>query len=318
MTRKRAHRRTVAAGIALLTVLAHQPASADWRKDLGTFRIGVVAEPGAGNAISGLTVLTQAYSAALGMPVRFFVARDYPALIEAQVEGRVDYAVYSATAYAIAAVRCGCVEPLVAPTDADGAVGIRSVLVTRDSRVGSPADMAQRRVALGPPDSVAASLVPLADLAAAGVEDVSSQPFLRRAASAEDAERMLQAGTVDAVFGWERAHRSPRIPPQPPGGTVARLVSAGIPASALQVIWRSEVLRYGPHAVRSDLDAQAKRRLVAFLIDLKARAPEVYGLIERNHACGFVAVGGADYAAALALVKATGQATEAGPSSSSR
>ena len=295
--------RAAAAGFAALAALTC-PAAADWRKDLGTFRIGMVAEPGAGNTVPGLALLTDAYSAALGMPVKVFVARDYAALIDAQIDRRVDYAVYSATAYALAAERCGCVEPLAAPTDADGAVGVRSVLVTRDARVTKPADMATRRVALGPPASVTTTLMPLADLAAAGVADIREQPLLSHAASASAAEAMLRAGTVDAIFGWERARRVEAGEPPPGGGTMARLKAAGIPATALQVVWTSGLLRYGPHAVRSDLDEDAKRRLVDFLTGLKTRNPEVYGLVEHDHSGGFVAVMASDYQTAAALVRA--------------
>lgn len=302
----RTHRRTVAAGFAALVVLACRPALAGWQEDMGTFRIGIVARPGAGNAVPGLAQLTDAYSAALGMPVRVFVARDYAALIQAQIDRRVDYAVYSATAYALASARCGCVEPLAAPTDADGAVGIRSILVTRDARMTKPADMATRRIALGAPGSVTATLMPLADLAAAGVADVEDRPLLSHAASASAAEAMLADGTADAMFGWERARKAGTAE-APFGGTVARLAAAGVPASALRVIWRSDLLRYGPHAVRSDLDKEAKRRLVDFLTRLKARAPDVYGLLEHDHTGGFVAVTAADYDTAYALVRAAAE-----------
>ncbi|TIR66731.1 MAG: phosphonate ABC transporter substrate-binding protein, partial [Mesorhizobium sp.] len=101
--------RTCAAALAVLS--AAPPAHADWRADIGTFRIGIVAEPGGGNTVPGLARLTDAYTNALGMKVEFVVARDYAALIEAQASGRLQYAVYSALAYATASVRCGCVEP---------------------------------------------------------------------------------------------------------------------------------------------------------------------------------------------------------------
>ncbi|TIR80225.1 MAG: phosphonate ABC transporter substrate-binding protein, partial [Mesorhizobium sp.] len=120
---------------------------ADWRADIGTFRIGIVAEPGGGNTVPGLARLTDAYTNALGMKVEFVVARDYAALIEAQASGRIQYAVYSALAYATASERCGCVEPLVAPVDADGAAGVRSVLVTRDGKVPGLTAIASHRIA---------------------------------------------------------------------------------------------------------------------------------------------------------------------------
>ncbi|WP_353806498.1 hypothetical protein [Mesorhizobium sp.] len=71
---------------------------ADWRDDIGTFRVGIVAEPGAGNTVPGLALLTEAYTKALGMKVEFVVSRDYAALIEAQANAHIEYAVYSTTA----------------------------------------------------------------------------------------------------------------------------------------------------------------------------------------------------------------------------
>ncbi|RWH33338.1 MAG: hypothetical protein EOQ78_30275, partial [Mesorhizobium sp.] len=69
--------RTCAAALAVLS--AAPPAHADWRDDIGTFRIGIVAEPGGGNTVPGLARLTDAYTNALGMKVEFVVARDYAA-----------------------------------------------------------------------------------------------------------------------------------------------------------------------------------------------------------------------------------------------
>jgi hypothetical protein len=66
-----------ATGIVLQTALAGQillgvtPGfAADWRQDIGTFRIGMIAA-GAPTG-GGLEALRQSYSAALGMPVDFF------------------------------------------------------------------------------------------------------------------------------------------------------------------------------------------------------------------------------------------------------
>ena len=103
-----------------------------------SFRIGLIAEPGGGQTVTGLAVLKQAYAQALGIPVEIFVARDYAALIDAQATARVDYAVYSTTAYATAALLCACVEPVAAPVGEDGATGIKAILVTRDGRLSKP------------------------------------------------------------------------------------------------------------------------------------------------------------------------------------
>ncbi|WP_352857462.1 PhnD/SsuA/transferrin family substrate-binding protein [Mesorhizobium sp. M1163] len=206
-------------------------ARADWRDDIGTFRIGIVAEPGAGNTVPGLALLTDAYTKALGMKVEFVVARDYTSLIEAQANARIEYAIYSATAYAAASERCGCVEPLAAPLDSGGAIGIRSVLLTRDGRVPDLMAMAVHRVVMAPFDSVGGALLPLAGLAADGVNAAEDAPFLTHANSAAAAEAMLVEGEADAIFGWIPAVAEGR--PNPPGGTVARLEAAGLSKSSL-------------------------------------------------------------------------------------
>ena len=289
---------------------ASSPARADWRDDIGTFRIGIVAEPGGGNTIPGLSRLTDAYADALGMKVEFVVARDYAALIEAQASGRVQYAVYSALAYATALERCGCVEPLVAPVDGDGAdrhptrpgaPDGRSVLVTRDGRLPDLAAMASHRIAIAPADNVGGALLPLAALSAEGVKIAQDSPFLARAASATAAETMLSGGEADGLFGWEPADADGQ--PARSRGTVARLEAAGIPEASLRLLWTSGLLRYGPHAVRSDLDPEAKRRLMVFLTNLRSQTPDVYDLLERAHSGGFAPAARKDYAMALAIVR---------------
>ena len=128
--------RTLSALALLAGLLAQTGDSlAGWREDMKTFRIGMIAEPGAGQTVTGLAALKQAYAQALGIPVEIFVARDYAALIDAQATARVDYALYSTTAYATAALLCACVEPVAAPVSDDGATGIKAILVTRDGRL---------------------------------------------------------------------------------------------------------------------------------------------------------------------------------------
>ncbi|WP_189644473.1 PhnD/SsuA/transferrin family substrate-binding protein [Mesorhizobium sp. M9A.F.Ca.ET.002.03.1.2] len=295
--------RALKASAAVMTILSaswSNPGRADWRDDIGTFRVGIVAEPGAGGTVPGLALLADAYTKALGMKVEFVVARDYAALIEAQTDARVDYAVYSAMAYATASERCGCVEPLVAPVDSDGAIGIRSVLLTRDGKVPDLAAMEAYRVAMAPADSVG-SLLPLAGLAAEGVKVAENASFLTHASSTAAAETMLVDGGADAMFGWMPAVADGQ--PEVPGGTMARLEVAGLSKAALQVVWTSGLLRYGPHAVRSDLDPEAKRRLTVFLTNLRSMTPDVYDLLEQKHSGGFAVASPKDYAMAAAMVR---------------
>ncbi len=273
-------------------------ALAQTAEDVAPFRIGVVAEPGSGNTIAGLNLLKEAFAEALGREVEFLVAQSYPALIDAQVSSRIDYAIYSASAYAIAYERCECVEAIVAPVDEDGTTGIRSVLLTRSGRVASPSDLDGKRVALLPPDNLAGHQLPLAAFQRDGRKLTGEESFFVMADSAEAGEAMLADGSVDAVFGWEPAGGI-----EQERGTLARLVAAGIERSELSIVWRSEILRYGPHAVSTGLDSGSKRKLVALLTGLKEARPELYERLETHHLGGFIAVSQPDYALALAVIR---------------
>lgn len=292
----------IGASLAVLAfaTAATGPARAETSGGNDTFRIGILAEPGAGNTVPGLSQLTRAFSMALGQKVEFLVAPDYTALIEAQVAGRIEYAVYSAIAYAVIDEKCGCVEPLVAPTDADGTVGIRSVLVTRDGKLPSLAAMSSHRVAVAPSQNLAGWQLPRAELAGTPSALSEDAPFLERTETASAAEAMLAEGRADAVFGW--APTGVTSAETISGGTVARLIEAGVPEANIRVIWQSGLLRYGPHVVSRNLDPEIKRRLGVFLTNLKGQSPQIYDLLEPKHSGGFVAVGREDYAVARTIL----------------
>jgi phosphonate transport system substrate-binding protein len=295
MTGRRAAK---AAAAILLALSCAAPALAGWREDMKTFRIGMIAEDGAGQTVPGLSTLKRAYSQALGLPAEIFVARDYASLIDAQASGRVDYAIYSASAYATASLLCACVEPVVAPVGADGTTGIVAILVTRDGRLKDLSELSRRRVAVGPEDSVAGFMLPQLGLAGQAIALDGSPSHIVRADSQAAAEAMLADGSVDAIFGWAPAGTGPEVS----GGTLDRLVAAGVEKSSLAVVWRSPPLRYGPHALRTGLDVELRRVLVTFLTRLKALQPDVYDLLETRHGGGFVEVAPQDYATAVDMV----------------
>jgi len=293
-----AKRALVAASLGLLLALNASSALAGWREDIGTFRVGMLAQQGAGQAVAGLSEIKRAYSMALGMPVEILVAETYAALIEAQAEGRLEYAVYSATAYATASRLCSCVEPLAAPVTADGATGLRAALITRDGRLNAVDDIAHRRVAIVEGDNIAGFALPGSALAKAF--DREGMIFIK-ADSASAAEQLLVEGSVDAVFGWLPASSDETA--SFAGGTLERLIAAGIDKAALKVVWTSDLLRFGPHTARSDLDPEARRSLTIFLTAMISQTPDLYDLLERNQGGGFQAVTADDYAAAVKMVE---------------
>ena len=263
------------------------------------FRIGLVALPGEEAGVEGLGQIKAAYSGALGVAVEVMVARDYAALAQAQIDGRLDYAVYSAPAYAAAMLRCGCLVPLAAPVDADGTVGLRSVLIVRTDGPGGAG-----RLAVGPGDSLAARLVPLA--ASPQARAAAAAGRLVEAQSAAHAEALFLQGEVDGFFGWVPALKDDGGDASA-SGTPARLAASGLPASDWRVAWRSAVLRYGPHAVRADLPAARVERLSGLLALAGGGVVDLGTRLSRGHGGGFAAVSAADYAPVEEALAAPGR-----------
>lgn len=282
----------------MLALPAAAPAEAGWREEIGTFRIGMVAQPGAGQTVLGLSRIKEAFAGVLAMPVEVFVARDLAALIDAQSNARIEYAVYPTTAYAITSRLCNCVEPLAAAVGVDGSTGLRTALVARSGRAADMSKLSGLRIAVPPAAAVAGNLLARQELSAAGIDLSASGAVLVETDGAATAERMFAEGAVDAILGWEAA-----VPVgSSSGGTEARMVASGIDAASLTVLWRSQPLRYGPHAVRLGLDPEVKAVLVPFLTGLRDVMPDVYDLLETQHGGGFVPVTQADYATALDMV----------------
>ena len=225
------------------------------------FRIGLIAQPGEEAQIEGLANIKARFSSALGLPVEVFVARDYAVLAQAQIDGRIDYAAYSTTAYAAAQLRCDCLMPLAAPLDATGAKGLYSVLIIRREGAG-----VKGRLAVGPEDSLATRLVPLA--ASLEAQAARAEGRLVKATSATEAQAMFLQGKVDGFFGWMTARPLTLIEEgvaPSPTGVFLQLSAAGLENSAWRIAWQSALLPYGPHVVRNNLPAAQATKIVELL-----------------------------------------------------
>mgnify|MGYP002682810823 CR=1 FL=1 len=130
---------------------------------------------------------------------------------------------------------------------------------------------------------------------------VGDEPFFVHAASLEAAEAMLMASEVDAMFGW--AETGIGKTPLAGSGTLQRLAQAGSDEARFGIVWSSDLLRYGPHAISKDLDPTVRRRLVPFLSGLKDSDPDLFEALARHQLGGFVSVDQTDYATVVDLVR---------------
>ncbi|BCP56141.1 phosphonate ABC transporter substrate-binding protein [Kaistia sp. 32K] len=290
------------AALALATWPAAGPAAASWRDDLGTLKVGFVAGDNPTYETARLEKFRWHLQYSLAVPVELFPARNYEALIEAQSTGRIQYGVLSSLAYLALNQRCDCAEPLAQPTTVDHARGFRALLVTKsDGPIATLADARNTRLAVGAADSLSGRRAPLAGLAAEGIDPES---YFVRILETDDSEAALTAlakDEADIATAWSSA--TDPLSAAIGSGPFARLASNGtLSPSTLRVVWQSELIPFGPHAVRKDIPDEAKVALLRALTEMQTAAPEAYDAIERGYPGGFVAADPALYEKLAALL----------------
>ncbi len=231
----------------------------------------------------------------LQRPVEFLPFPTYGAMIDAQVERRIDGGFFSAAAFALADSRCDCLEPIVAPRAFDGTLSYRAIVVARaDSGIRSAADLEGKIVAMGAQDSIGARRMQLAGLMAEGV-DPSTFGSVIEAQSAEAAVRLVAAGRADAAFAWSSL--AGRAEDGYTRGTLTNLVADGAASmSDLAIVWRSPPIEHGPFALMRALDESTKSAIEAYFVALNTTNPAAYDGLNPLYGGGYAPVDPGDYA----------------------
>lgn len=297
-------RLTFLLGVVVLSAI--QAGAADWRAETGTFRVGVVMREGESIASSRLEGFRNLVSDALSMPVEIFPARDASALIDAMATSRIEYGVFSALGYATVFELCECVEPVAAPVSRDGASGMRSVLVADAGRVSRLSDLADLPVAVGPDNSLSGDMLPSAGFRWQGRPLADSGLDLVQAETTQQSLRLLADGEVAAAFLWEYVR---------PGSAAVfadgpRAYLDEVSPGGFTVLWRSEAIRFGPHAVRLNLPSDVKTALRQLLLGLLRTDPVIYDSVSPILGGGFEATVADEYRSAASLVAAIGAREE--------
>jgi phosphonate transport system substrate-binding protein len=265
-------------------------------------RIGVVAGREAAPITARLEPFRLRLGDELGVPVRVTAMKDALTLADALATHKIDYAILSATAYAAAFQLCSCIEPLVVPASIDGTAAWRSVVVTRgEGSAETIQDLKGKVLAAAAAPSIGGRLFPFAALAGQGIEPERFFARVETTGGPEAALKLMLAGKADAAVVWstmegEREAGYGR-------GTLHDLVEKrAMTMKDVRVVWQSPLVPHGPHAVRTDLPAAQKARLVDVLLRLKDNDPDAYDAVEPTFGGGFVRVGHLAYEPLFALV----------------
>ncbi len=290
------------------------PSQADWRDKLGTFRVGIVDGGRPVLEARRAKPFAEALSKTLSMPVEIFTASDHKALIDAQMENRVEYAVYSATAFSAAWVLCKCVEPLAVPIAQDGSKSFRSVLIARKSEANSLFGMRGKTIAIPGAESFSGYILPKYLFGLQGLDLESGAWEVRDLQTVEAAIATYRKKEAQALFGWEPVKRSTNSDSVLQSQSTFSLL--GKTAGNSRIIWRSPEIPNGPHTVRNGLDSEARALLWEFLDQLQVSNINAYDAIAPNWGGGFAPVTRQDFQTVIDLVEGNSKLTAAvGPQS---
>jgi phosphonate transport system substrate-binding protein len=253
--------------LALEQAQSVTPPAADWRRELGVFKAGLVRGWSADMSPAIIARLEAALADTLGLPARVVVFERFASLIEAQERGAIDYAVYSSRAYAAAQLACECVDVLVQPTSLSGASGQRARLHGDPAVLAATASAKPLRIGRVAAGGLAGDTMARGVLRIGGTRVRGDEAFWVDFPDTGAAAAAYDAGSLDAYL--DVAMESG---PEP----ALRTHQGSRRASTL---WMSEYWPFGPHAVREALAPEPKRLLAAFLTGLDLRDPPLHALL---------------------------------------
>lgn len=283
--------------IALLVLMAFVPslsAAQDNEEMPDRLRLGIVVatEETARDRVEPFRLALEEIA---DLPVDLFLLETMGDAVEGIASGRVDYVRVSPSGYAAAYQLCGCVEPLVTAGPDDFPARFHAILVSKQSSQGnSLEELKGTRLAVGGKQAVAGYRVPLANLAADGINARTHFSTLVEVQNPVEGLLALFDGRVQATLAWSTLAGEAKN-----GYTAGTLndyyVSGGRGFNDLEIVWRSPPIPYSAHTVRAELPDMLKRRIRAGLMDLRREAPGAYLAIEPDLPGGFEPVVHADY-----------------------
>jgi ABC-type phosphate/phosphonate transport system substrate-binding protein len=205
-----------------------------------------------------------------GLDVDHVLYSNYERLVDALVDGAVDLAWNTNTAYVSADERLGGRAQVLGMRDVDATYA--TVLVARsDDTISCAPELAGGTLALGSRDSGHAAILPLHFLAAEGValsrvELLRFDTDLGKHGDTGDSERLV----VEAVARGEA--RAGAVG----DATWAGMRAQGLPeASRLQVVWRSPTYNHCCFTARPDFDRELGARWLELLLAMRYDDPEL-------------------------------------------
>ena len=299
--------RNLSASCSIFVLLAFLTSAgaalADWREDMGRLRIGLVAGSSVAKAILDAEPFRLAVEEKLEIPVELVPMSSLAKLAGAQIESRVEYAIYPATTYAAVWFNCECVEPLAVARAIDNTAATYQIAIgrTADGRL-RPADLAGKRIWLLTGQEAMGQQLAIHGLRSAAIAIGEGDTNFLTADHPGQAIENFVKGEGDALIGWSSMQGE--LSTGYSRGTLKKLAAlSGGTATGYYVIWKSQSVPHRTHAVRKNLDGEAKKLLRELLETMFENDPVAYDSIEPVYGGGFQVSPHSAFAGAIDFVR---------------
>lgn len=293
----------IIAGLIFLAPQGIEPAKADWRTDLGTFRVGIVAPGNRAEAQRQTEPFRLALAEALGMDVEVFFAKDYGTLINAQLATRIEYAVMSASSYALTWLQCECVEPIVVPMGSDQSKSYRAILISGPQGPSNTQNLNSRRVLFPKLDVLGGFSFAAFELAKAEILAQPPEPTENQSGP-EDTVSTFMRNPQSVLLGWSSLTGNPSTGYS--RGTLRSLASKiQKNVTDFKIIWKSSDIPHPPHVIKKSLPTEAKEILRNSLRPMYENDPVAYDAVEQVFGGGFAIAKHEHYARFIEFVRET-------------
>ncbi len=247
------NRRNVLMGAAAATSTLAFPAIAQQQ----VLNVGLIPSEDSRAMIANSQKMMDMLSAALGMPVKPFVAADYNGVIEALRSKRLDVAYLGPFSYVLGATIANIEAFAVAETKKAGRTYYHSQVVAhKDSGIKTVADLKGKTFAFVDPSSTSGHLFPKAGLMKAGFNTDKDFGRVIFSGSHDSSAIAVQNKKVDAAAIADRI-------------LDAAIAKGLAKREDLVEVWRSDPIPESPTVWRTDLPADLKQRVQAAFMQVK-------------------------------------------------
>lgn len=219
-------------------------------------KMGLIPADDAEEMLREYEPIREYLSEKLGIPVEIQVTSDYTAAIEAMRAKHIHMAWFGPFSYVIAANIAGAEAIVNGARRSDGKSDYHSIIVVRaDSGIESLEDLKGKKFAFVDPSSTSGNLIPRKILIENGIDPDNDFSTSYYAGTHNAVEYAVANGTVDAGADSDNSYD--------------RMVQAGeIDPEVNKIIYTSDSIPGSPIAVRGDLPAELKEKIIDALISM--------------------------------------------------